>query len=223
MDSGNLVLTESIRKRLSHVHWSFNLLNISLSELYILTAVAYTDNELKILGGRPFNIYKLTLHYTAVMEYCKLLEKSGRNRNKKLSSLSVLNDVLLREYCHQSDSIFHENERILVTLFSSEIHEQIRIFRDKKLGHSDDHEVNLAFEFKSFTIDDLTAFFTHLKKIAKVLNNIASAFGVQYDVKIPHRENQTKHFIQNQAEYRKYFFDNFLDATSRRRRSGEPM
>lgn len=88
------LLDQSLKERFEHVYWSINLYNSSLTELLIVSDYTYNDSELQIVNSHTFNFYRVTLQYSFIMEYNKLLEKGNKDNKQNISSLQKLNEAI---------------------------------------------------------------------------------------------------------------------------------
>lgn len=201
-----------LEKRFDHVYWSIVLFNSSFSELRAISEQTYNASELTIVNSYTFNFYRMSLQYCAVMEYNKLLEEGRKDKNQNTSSLFQLNDVILLENKKSFSQKYIENKAHLISLKDSSFYDKMRTLRDKKIAHSDNHQINLPFDIKRFESKDISDGINHLQRMKVVLKNCAAISNIMYDIQIPYRNDETENFIKFQAEYKDYYFKNFKPA-----------
>lgn len=201
-------LDSEIKERLRHVYWSFYLCNQSLSELYTITFKSYNRSELKIINSSTFNFYKVTLQYSFIMEYCKLLEpKKKSKRQANISSLEQLNELLFRGYKKEFEKKYQENDSLFKKLMQSDFNRHIKKLRDKKFAHSDLNSINQPYKIKGLSENEIDKGFQNLKLIRDIIKNFTLVYDFEYEMQIPHRDNRTENFVKFHANYRDFYFD----------------
>lgn len=189
-----------IKKRVDNIAWAFYLCNRSLSEIELVTNTEHNNTT--------FHFYVITLQYTYIMEYKKLLETWGSKKNHT-ASIYNLNKILKKEYKIGYIEIYKENEQRLNTIIDSSYFKQLKLQRDKKYGHSDEHQINVPYEIKTLTPSEINIGFSQLKVILDILNSISGfLYKNCYGLSVPHRDKRTANFIKYHEKYKKFYFDN---------------
>lgn len=201
-----------IKNRLEQIHWSIYLYNASLSELLILSDEIFTEDEIKIVNNHTFKLYRVTLQYCFIMEYCKLLEKGNKKNDNNISSLNRLNEILLNQNTKNFQDLYEVNLSLIENIKNSDFYDKVKKLRDKKFGHSDNDKINKPFTIKGLCKEDFENGFKHLKMIKEILNSFGKIYGRTYNLEIPSEEKRTKNFIKFQTKYKKYYMKNYLSA-----------
>ena len=196
-----------LNERFDHVYWSFYLYNTSLTELLLLTQSAYSPKECNIIKGRPFNFYKVTLQYCFLMEYNKLLEKGGKQKEHNVSSLFHLNKYMLDFIGDKYDESYLQNKVDLETILNTDTYYKFRDLRDSKFAHSDFK--SSPFQVKALNEDEIDEAFEHLNVIREVIKRCTKQFDFIYDLAIPSRDKRTFNFVSNQSKYKEYYLNSF--------------
>lgn len=194
-----------LKKRYQHVYWAFYLCNTSLTETKLLNLSDFSSEELEIVNGYTFNYFRVTLQYTYIMEYHKLLEKGRKNSKENISSLFWLNESLKNLIGTKFNDTFQQNCRLIDKLRSSNYFKKIHDLRNKKFAHSEKNSVNEPFKIKGLNEEDILNGVEHLKTIGEVINNCTKPFDFEYDLETPSNENRSLNFIKLQSKYKQFY------------------
>lgn len=163
-----MITEEQISNFINPVYWSLHLCNVAISEIKILSVPRESMVELSLVNNHTFSLYRSTLQYCFVMEYCKLLETDDRRRNHHVASLYRLNTKILHTKTTFKD-IHMLNNSYLNEITNSKLCNSIKRLRDSKFAHSDKHAVNKPFEIAGFSLNMVEEVFLHLKTMKMVL------------------------------------------------------
>lgn len=202
-------LQQNIQDRFSHIYWSTELYNRSLTELHMITDLDYNDSELEIVDSHPFDFYRVTLQYCFIMEYCKLLEEGNTGKKEHICSLNQLNEVIYRLYGRPFEAKYQDTKTKLFDIKATEVYKDFKTLRDKKFAHADKNKINVPFNIKGLDSSKINQGFVQLETIREILLNCSSIYDIEYDIQIPHRDNRTENFIRYQAKYKESYFKNF--------------
>ena len=200
--------------RFTHVYSSAELCNRSLTEYYFISSAVSNTDELELLNGPPFSMYRVALQYCFNAEYNKLLEEKLRagSPNNHIASIFNLNTFLYKTEGDAFKDKYQQNLPILGSLSNSEYAKKQRLLRDKKFSHSDAHEVNNPLQIPALTDGEIQKGFEDIDLIYQVINTCAGHFDYAYSVRIPYNDDRTRNFIKFHAIYKKYYFKHYLDA-----------
>lgn len=203
-------IPKKLKSKFDNTYWSIHLFNNALSELKLLSEEVCSDSEVAIVKSRTMSFYRVTLQYCIVLEYTKLFENPSADRKKEHnSSLFKLNKKIFK-----TSNSFEENYEVnlkkLNSITETEFFKTMKALRDKKFAHSDFDDNNLPFNFKSFSNEDFSRWFSHLEIVKEVLDDCSLFFNYQYSIRIPHHDNRTRNFIKNQAKYKDFYQKNHL-------------
>ncbi|MCR8669342.1 hypothetical protein NO995_16760 [Aestuariibaculum sp. M13] len=200
-------IPDHIKKRYQHVYWAFYLCNTSLTETKLLNSSDFNSKELELINSHPFQYFKVTLQYSYIMEYHKLLEKGRKNNLENISSLIWLNESLKDNLGKKFNDTHQKNITLIAELKSSVYFKKLHNLRNKKFAHSEKNSVNEPFNIKEFNEEDISNGIEHLNKIGEIIKNCTTPFEFEYDLEVPSSENRTLNFIKFQSKYKQFFFE----------------
>ena len=202
-------IPKNLKSQFDNTYWSIYLFNSALSELKLLSVEVFNVSEVAIIKSRTISFYKVTLQYCVILEYTKLFDKLSNNKKENNSSLfKLIYKISLVSASFKNK--YEENLKKLNSIKETEFFVKMKAFRDKKFAHSDFDNNNLPFNFKSFSNDDFSQGFCHLEIVKEILDDCSSIFNYHYGLNMPHKDNRTKNFIQNQAKYKDFYRNNHL-------------
>jgi hypothetical protein len=180
----------NLQDRLNHVISAVLFSEGAIKELLSILTPFETKEARSFISKPPFHIFRLSLSYLLIIEYCKIFEK-GKS-NQRLSSIYKLVDELNK----RTSKIKYD---IPENLFDSEILIIFRTYRDKSFAHSDKHKFNTAFKKLGITIDQLERLYQNLIIVSNLINEIASielekSYSLPSVLKL---NNQTRNFVEH--------------------------
>jgi hypothetical protein len=180
----------SIQDRLNHVISAILFSEGAIKELLSILTPFETKEAKSFISKHPFHIFRLSLSYLLIIEYCKIFEK-GKS-NQRLSSIYKLVDELNKR---ESKNKYVIPEH----LFDSEILIIFRTYRDKSFAHSDKHKFNTAFKKLGITIDQLERLYQNLIIVSNLINEIGNIeFKTSYSLpSVLKLNNQTRNFVEH--------------------------
>jgi hypothetical protein len=200
-----------LEERLNHVCSSLFFCSQAVHELRTLTT-RYELSEANFLTQKPpFNFYKASLMYLIILEYCKLFyPKETRDR---LSSIYNLWD----ESCKLYPGLDNESNRLAInSLEINELTMNIKMLRDKRFAHSDQHDLNKLFNIKVFTEDEQNELASQMNIAFYLLNEIHQC-AKGSDLLFPHHStgvSQTRSFIHEASIALAFYYKNQTLANS---------
>jgi hypothetical protein len=201
-------IPDHIKKRYQHVYWAFYLCNTSLTETKLLYLTNFNSKELELVNGHTFKYFKVTLQYSYIMEYHKLLEKGRKKNSENISSLIWLNESLKDSLGTKFNDVYQKNIILIDKLKSSVYFKKLHTLRNKKFAHSEKNSVNEPFKIKGLNEEDISNGIEHLEKVGEIIRNCTSPYKFEYDLEVPSRENRTQNFIKFQSKYKQFYFEN---------------
>ena len=180
----------NLQDRLNHVISAILFSEGAIKELFSILTPFETKEARSFISKHPFRIFKLSLSYLLIMEYCKIFEK-GKS-NQRLSSIYKLVDELNKRTGKNTYDIPEH-------LFDSDILMIFRLYRDKSFAHSDKHKFNTAFKKLGITIDQLERLYQNLIIVSNLINEIANIeFEKSYSLpSVLKLNNQTRNFVEH--------------------------
>jgi hypothetical protein len=180
----------NLQDRLNHVISAVLFSEGAIKELLSILTPFETKEARSFISKPPFHIFRLSLSYLLIIEYCKIFEK-GKS-NQRLSSIYKLVDELNK----RTSKIKYD---IPENLFDSEILMIFRTYRDKSFAHSDKHKFNTAFKKLGITIDQLERLYQNLIIVSNLINEIATMeFEKSYSLpSVLKLNNQTRNFVEH--------------------------
>ena len=180
----------SIQDRLNHVISAILFSEGAIKELLSILTPFETKEAKSFISKHPFHIFRLSLSYLLIIEYCKIFEK-GKS-NQCLSSIYKLVDELNKR---ESKNKYVIPEH----LFDSEILIIFRTYRDKSFAHSDKHKFNTVFKKLGITINQLERLYQNLIVVSNLINEIANIeFKTSYSLpSVLKLNNQTRNFVEH--------------------------
>lgn len=204
--------------RFDHVYMAANLCNESLTEILYVSRETSSQEELDLLNSHTIAFYRVVLQYCFNSEYNKLLVDNLKYLklypNTNASSLFFLNELVFEDRKDSFERKYQENLSILKKILQTDYYQKMRLLRDKKFSHSDDHTINNPLQIKGLTDDEIATGFDHLTLIFNVFENCTSQYGFSFSARVPHNENRTRNFIRFHAVYKKYYSDTRVRAIS---------
>jgi hypothetical protein len=201
-------IPDYIKKRYQHVYWAFYLCNTSLTETKLLDLSDFNSKELEIVNGHTFKYFRVTLQYSYIMEYHKLLEKGRRNNLENISSLIWLNESLKDNLGTKFNDIYQKNITLIAELKSSAYFKKLHDLRNMKFAHSQKNSVNEPFKIKGLNEEDISNGIEHLNKMGEIIRNCTSPYEFEYDLESPSKDNRTQNFIKFQSKYKQFYSEN---------------
>ena len=205
-----------VEKRFEHVCSSIVITSYAVLDLFNLLQNFTKSKEANTISkNHTFNLFRASLSYMIVNEYCKIFEENSKYH--KLSSIYTL----LAEIKKSGKSDWND---YLISLEVDEfITENIRHVRDKSFAHSDDDDtVNIPFKIIILNKDQLRDINSNLAKLNQLIDRISLAdeykTGYKPEYKLTFNlesTSQTTNFINFSASTSRYFLDNCLDAAER--------
>ena len=179
----------NLQDRLNHVISAVLFSEGAIKELLSILTPFETKEARSFISKPPFHIFRLSLSYLLIIEYCKIFEK-GKS-NQRLSSIYKLVDELNKRTSKNKYDIPEH-------LFDSEILMIFRTYRDKSFAHSDKHKFNTAFKKLGITIDQLERLYQNLIIVSNLINEIANIeFEKSYSLpSVLKLNNQTRNFVE---------------------------
>ena len=204
-------MTKEINDKLiSFVESSLYLCNEACNEIWHTSQTPHTEAEYDIVSGRPFSFYGITLQYCFVMEYNKLLEKKLNIDSSNIASLYRLNNSTYKFLGPEFHSKYSENRRLLKDLCNSDFYKVIHELRNKKFGHADNNPINDPLKIKGFSGQQIDEMMRQMKVLLIIANNCFNTFEKRQF--IVHNDDRTANFIKYHAQYKSYYYKNYLKA-----------
>lgn len=188
-----------------YTHRSLYFLSMALREILTLSKARSSAEELSILQNMMFWKYKITLHYTFIMEYCKLLEQGKGAGN--YSAFYKLNRKVLHFKGKNYDEKFAEVNARIDALVNSDFHKYVRNLRDKTYAHLDKTDsTGNSFHPPMFNDQQLKQAKLHYDEMVSIQNSCAGAFGAEYLITLD--DDSTDYLLKSLGKYLKDYKKN---------------
>jgi hypothetical protein len=192
----------------TYVLFSLDIMSTVISEMEFLYKGRSDSFEFNILNNQIFKTYNMTLMYTFIMEYCKLLElKDAKRGGNNHASLQKLNYKI--KSCLQNYPEFDKTNNVITSLRESTFHQKLRTLRDTQFAHTDRSSMTPShtFNIRGFTTEELDIMKEHFTIMCGVLNKCASPFDRWYDISLV--SSDAEFFLKEYAEYEKYYTEHY--------------
>lgn len=215
---------EKERSNLDIIQMSCRILAVAIDELLVVNEQKTDKREAELINLHPFSFYRVSLQYMIVMELCKLLEPDTKdNPNKKKNwekfeaenpaSISKISRIIfeLRGNSYQNDH--KTNVKTLDEIRKSVFYKNLKIERDKKLGHSDANYSGNPYSVKTFNE-------TEIREVKKILGEINVVFKrgtnsyADYEYYLQHEDGRTRNFIDYHIVYKEHYDNNLMKDVS---------
>lgn len=194
------VSDDEFPENFAYAHRSLYLLSMALGEILALSRPRSSAEELSLLRNEMFWKYKLTLHYTFIMEYCKLLEKEDSRGN--YSALYKLNKKILHFKGKGYAESFAEVQGRVDALVHSDFHHYLRTLRNKTYAHLDKKDtIGNYFHPQMFNDEQIEQAKFHFEEMVSIHNTCAIIFGVEYLITID--DTSTDNLLMSLGRYLK--------------------
>lgn len=152
--------------------------------------------EFRFVSQQTFKFYHLTLMYTFVCDYCKLLEFGSRVEDRHWGSLNKLNEEIKRANPNYLNYDLVKSK--ILALINSPFHsEKVRTLRDKTFAHLDKN--GEPHKVTPFNDEEFETAKKQLEEMIIILNLCGEANDIEYLVKT--NDEFTERFINKYAQF----------------------
>jgi len=198
---------EDFPDNFGYTHRSLFFVSMTLGEILTLSKPRRRREEIDFLNNYIFRKFNVTLMYTFIMEYCKLLESGKGSTN--YASLYKLNRKVLHFKGAEYQQTYGLIEKRIDKLTNSDFHRHMRTLRDKTFAHTDKSETGSSFNVPTFTDRQLKTALAHFDEMNNVHSVCASQFGVEYIISLD--DDSSELLVERAGKYLKYFKENVKD------------
>jgi hypothetical protein len=201
------ITNEDIKNLCDYVTTSFHLCNVAFSEIWYLTQLGNTDEEIELINSHSFRMYQLSLQYFFIMEYTKLLHDTENGMTTNVAAISKLNKKMAAFKGKAFESKFDKNVELVQNIRGTSLYDKVKKLRDKKFAHSDNDVINDPFNIPGFSSKEIRELLEHVKTIATVIDNCTIALRFEFDKRVPNIDNRTYIFIKQHAIYKQSYLN----------------
>lgn len=211
---------EKEKKYLDIIQMSCRVLYVALNELLVVNEQKTDKKEAELMNLHPFSFYRVSLQYMIVMELCKLLEPDTKDIPKKketenAASISKISRIIYELRGESFHDDHNANVKYLDEIRESVFYKNMKIERNKRLGHSDAKYDGNPYSIKTFSEREIR----EAKKILGEINEIykrCTKSHDDYEYSFQYEDPGTRDFIDYHIVYEEYYEKNLMKAMSER-------
>lgn len=198
-------------KCVSYCRMSLFLAHRALNELKTIIFIKDSKKN-SAANSETIKFYSVTLHYMLVLELTKLLEDKVKGEHKKgnhFASLYRLNNEVNDQH---NPPVMNSDHQIIESRLNkirgTTFFQSLKIFRDKKLAHTDSNYEQEALEIIGFSNKDILDATKLIRDLQDILNDCLSHTDRSFHLI---KTKKTENFLNFYDDYEGFAFSRFRD------------